>query len=295
VGIDFSEPLDDTAGAVSDPANYQLVFAGPNEALETTTCAVLGGDDVAVPLTDLLNVDNQTVSFSLAGPGEEGQYELRVCAELTDEASLPLDGNGDLEGGDDFRLRFRVVGATVVQNAHFDCSLVPWTRSDPTDTLYDEGRDADDSASSGSALLRNPDGDPSLALGQCIETGEATLAIRWHVYPDLAPDTTMQLVSACTFYDGSECTGHELGHDEAAVSIPTSGATQIDLGTWNTWDAEHSTAAGTTWSFCRIEARTPEGVGFELNVDHVSVNILAPLFEDDFETGDCDAWSASIP
>ncbi len=107
------DPAGDTdPGDVTNPSNWLLVGAGPDDIIQTTAC-VSGaeGDDVPlVPDTFAYDEAELTVVFRPNGgtPLPNGAYSLFACGTLESIGGLLMDGNGDGIGGDDYVLPFAV-------------------------------------------------------------------------------------------------------------------------------------------------------------------------------------------
>ncbi|MCA9903669.1 MAG: CSLREA domain-containing protein, partial [Anaerolineae bacterium] len=114
--ISFSEPLYNPAGNtdpndVSNASNYRLVASGANGLLETTDCAVSGGDDQNIAI-DLATYDtsSQTVTLRLNGGNrlESEHYRLLACTALRDTDGNALDGDFNGVAGGNFSRNFSV-------------------------------------------------------------------------------------------------------------------------------------------------------------------------------------------
>ena len=114
------DPAGDTdPGDVTNPSNWLLVGAGPDNIVQTTSC-ISGpeGDDVPlVPDSFAYDEAQLTVVFRPNGgtPLHNGTYSLFACGTLESIGGLLLDGNGDGIGGDDYVLPF-AVDTTVPSN-----------------------------------------------------------------------------------------------------------------------------------------------------------------------------------
>ncbi len=106
-----NSPGDSDPGDCTNPANWLLVSAGPNGAIETVSCADgPGGDDFTILLDDF-SADasaGTSVDFNVTGPPGQGRYALLACGTLRSEQGAVLDGNFDGWGGDDYLLPFGI-------------------------------------------------------------------------------------------------------------------------------------------------------------------------------------------
>ncbi len=136
--VTFSEPVYDPIGNtnpddVTNPGNYRLLAAG-GDGFQTLSCqAGVAPADVAL-VVDSVVYDAPTRTATLAVNGGlvlgEERYRLYVCgsAAIIDLVGLPLDGDGDGSGGDDFVRNFQV-DTTTPSNPLLTPNLPPgvWT------------------------------------------------------------------------------------------------------------------------------------------------------------------------
>ncbi len=138
--VTFSEPVYDPIGDtnpddVTNPGNYRLVESG-GDGFQTVSCQMgVAATDVALAI-DTASYDSPTRTAMLAVNGGvalgEGIYRLYVCgsAAIIDLVGLPLDGDGNGTGGDDFVRNFQV-DTTTPSNPVLTPNLPPgaWTNA----------------------------------------------------------------------------------------------------------------------------------------------------------------------
>ncbi|MEO7975331.1 MAG: hypothetical protein ABIU84_17260, partial [Thermoanaerobaculia bacterium] len=116
--VTFSEPVYDPIGHtnpddVTNPTNYRLVEAG-GDGFQTVSCQMgVAPTDVALAVDDVAyDGPSRTATLSVNGGValDEGLYRLYVCgsAAIIDLVGLPLDGDGNGTGGDDFVRNFQI-------------------------------------------------------------------------------------------------------------------------------------------------------------------------------------------
>jgi hypothetical protein len=114
--ITFDEELQDPPGDggsddATNPANYLLIEAGTNGAIETAACGPAGGDDGTVAITGVTyDSGSSTATLVLGAPLAVGEYRLFACGSTS---LLDLLGN-PLQGGQDFALDFAIVVAASI-------------------------------------------------------------------------------------------------------------------------------------------------------------------------------------
>lgn len=118
IKVRFSEEVDNPANHtdsddVTNPANYLLVEAGPDEVIDTATCSAgLQDDDVAITVTSVTYATSPhseaTLSLNGGSNLSDGSYTLFVCGttSIVDLAGNALDGDGNTVGGDDYSVAF---------------------------------------------------------------------------------------------------------------------------------------------------------------------------------------------
>jgi len=193
---EFSEPVvhsdpDDVTSAIN-PDNFQLVFAGANNAIDTTSCGGAGGDDEVVQLADVrYDVPSHTTAVSFGDPDPDvlgrnypglpaGNYQFRICATLTDTSGLPLDGNADGTGGDDFVRTFTVPVDNMLLNPNLDRDMSFWVPSPAaTPEVAFDSEDENLTFASGSARLHKQSALDTFAIYQCVDlvTGHPSFAL----------------------------------------------------------------------------------------------------------------------
>lgn len=118
----YNPPGNSSVNDITSPAQYRLIAGGADSTVQTTACTALQGDDVAVAI-DSVTFNTTTLYATLAVnngvPLANGAYRLFVCASAQDTNRLPLDGNRDGSGGDDFVRSFTVgsAGSDYVVNS----------------------------------------------------------------------------------------------------------------------------------------------------------------------------------
>jgi hypothetical protein len=136
--VTFSEAVydpigDTTPDDVTNPGNYRLVESG-GDGFQTVSCQMgVAPADVAVTV-DAASYDGptRTVTLTVNGGGAlgEGIYRLYVCgsAAIIDLVGLPLDGDANGLGGDDFIRNFQI-DTTTPSNPVLTPNLPPgaWT------------------------------------------------------------------------------------------------------------------------------------------------------------------------
>lgn len=119
---------------VTNPANYLLYQAGPDQVTETLNCEDgITGDDIEIAITSV-EYDELTFQATLdmgsLSSLPPGLYRLNICGAegIENINSDKLDGDGNGEGGDDYRLAFEVIAADTDLDSIIDrednCPLV---------------------------------------------------------------------------------------------------------------------------------------------------------------------------
>jgi uncharacterized repeat protein (TIGR01451 family) len=302
LSVGFAEDLFDPAGDsdphdASNPANYQLVEAGPDGLFATASCGAVQGDDRPITI-DSATYDNGSFVTALAihggTPLADGLFRLFVCGGgVQDVDGNALDGNDDGTPGDDFLRHFRVRLTNLVDRPFFDFAsdLDAWTLTagGPSDIVRDP-LDADGFSLSGSARLQNLSGASSLRLVQCtpvppdefyLLSGEARMSA--------LTGSVVQVEGQAEYIDGPCATPTTIfaTHTAAPVEGDTSGAwrhVSVPLG---------PVPIGATAVRVRFSAESPLGDPFNAWLDNLS---LAPtIFADGFETGDTSRWTSALP
>lgn len=183
------------------------------------------------------------------------------------------------------------LGAQLLDNTRFDTDVLEWTALSEATVEWDE-LDADASPTSGSARVTNLSSGPGDSNGalQCAngisegfryqvgaevyipggqtETGWADILIQWHA--DAACSEFISLANT--------------------TSVPT---TSPD--TWLPVSGSFVAPAGSQSARIRLSVRKQEdGGSLAAHFDNVFLE-PAPIFTDDFESGDTAAWSQTVP
>ncbi|MEO1084871.1 MAG: hypothetical protein AAFY88_11570, partial [Acidobacteriota bacterium] len=297
LSVTFSEVMSTAvgeAGSVLDPANYEVIGAGPDRDITTFGCGGAVDDDVRIVaasvtagelrggVTDGGSVE--AVLVDLPGLLDDGLYKLLVCDTVEDEA-----GNGLAST---FEVPFRVSSENLFANGQFDCALEPWaTVSDVVGGVGEGGElefafsseDADDSSLSGSMAVTTL-GSSVFAIGQCVDAPGSSydLAARVRIEGLAGVEVTADL--SCLRFSEPGCAGAGLGDDGGQfVLTPTGGA----------WQLLQFKAAGAESALCGLDLELTAGAGFEAFVDQLEAT--SRLFLDGFESGGTTAWSNTVP
>ncbi len=220
--VDDSDPHD-----VSNPANYQLVFAGNDGLIETNACGTPGGDDVSRPISAAVyDASSQMVALAV-GEGISlpmGWYRLFACSTgaLEDINSNPLDGDGDGLSGDDYQADFLMERTNLLRNPNLDDpDLAPeWTLSN-SERISHSSEDADGAATSGSLKIHRENGDDhEFSVSQCVEMpswdqSDFYLSAVVRVTESLGGDPGVSGAFASVIYlDETNCGGSSLGPEQ---------------------------------------------------------------------------------
>ena len=280
---------------VSNPANYLLAGAGPDETLQTTDCVSgLAGDDEGtlfgppmVTLGQEAILEFETLRAQL--------YRLLICSSLLDLFGNPLDGDGDGTGGDDAMLTFRADPDNSLVNGHFDWDLFGWTAT-PADSFVRDVEDSHSSSDSGSARTTF-DFAPAAAAGstngpvgldQCADMpGGSTAVLAADVRLDTSPGVTVDLRRTCTFHAGPSCDGTALGtvdlHDPLTDTA----------GAWLRFADSVVVPGNAASARCSFAFEAAGGSSIDGFLDRLFFGIPT-LFVDGFETGDTSRWSGTV-
>ncbi len=300
--------LADTITGVVDAdhmASYMVVSAGPDADLDTTSCGPVWGDDVEVPLTDVVvsgPATNPLVTLTLSSRLSNGVHLLLVCDTIVDGAGNALDGDGDGVAGGDFARRFRVDIGNLLANSNFDdCSdapvtLAPWMEDSqaPSTVGVTTAQDLDGSGLSGSAeLYRDGSQALDLSIGQCVELSGGNL---YFAEAAVRPEASLIGSGAdaftatlwCSFSDQAGCAAPQPPIELDSATVEPSGAPE-----WTSLTSDAVTPAPTDVSaVCGVSVIGPAGVGHRLFVDDLFFG--GPIFADGFESGDTSRWSATV-
>jgi len=300
--VTFSEPVRDPPGDtevddVTNPANYQVVGAGPDHEIDTTVCGAIFGDDVELTISGVGYAGGTTsATIQLDAALESSVYRLLVCGStsILDLAGNPLDGNGNGTGGDDFALTFRADPINLFANGHLDCGLGGWTINETIPfSVTASTVDADDSTLSGSVLVSNTSATgvtESFSLGQCVAIGPTNLfLINRVIRLDAEPGITLTAATDCEYFDTADCGGTSLGltHNDTLM--------QDTSGLWQSVLHSATSPVGTVSVMCRSSFETADGSVFDAWIDQLEMAETTVLFGDGFESGSTNAWSSQVP
>ncbi len=298
--VTFSEAVRDPVGDsdpddVTNPDNYRLVAAGPDNDLETEVCGGPAGDDQLAEIGAVTyDLSTLTATLELAdAPLGSGPYRLLVCGStsILDLAGNALDGDGDGTGGDDHGLGFRVELENLLSNGHFDCTIDDWQAdsTDPAEIAYST-EDVDGASISGSARVMNLTASTEFSLSQCssLRAG-ARHTLAGAVRLAAAPGDLVFASRGCDFFDEDQCTGTELSSTRDFTDLADT------AGSWIPLESPFVAPAGAVSARCRFELRTPAVVSFEAHLDDLALIAASDVFADGFETGDTSAWSSAVP
>jgi hypothetical protein len=289
----YDPPGHEDPADVTNPANYRLVAPGENGGYDTLSCAGGTGDDLVVPVTEVAwDGPSRTATLSFAGALPSAPYQLLVCATLTDLQGLPLDGDGDGVGGDDYLQRFRIDTGNALGNGHFDCDVSGWSfgagsflhGSDDEGGLADSG-----SALAGEAMVF--DGLQLYELYRCggVTPGrayEADLRVRVEA---LGSPVAVTVGRLCNFF--VSCGGAGVGD-----SIPRQTMTIDDTaGGWLSMPGAFLAPAGAGAVACSFSLEAPETQAFDAWFDSLVFRYSSHVFTDGFEEGDLSGWSSATP
>ncbi|MCP4661284.1 MAG: DUF11 domain-containing protein, partial [bacterium] len=286
-------PGDDGSDDVTNPANYLLVAAGPDQDFSTDSCGPARGDDVVVAV-DVVTYEaatrTATLSLNAGAPLRGALYRLFLCgtATIRDVAGNPLDGNGDEVAGDDFVRTFRVEPSNLLINGYFDCSLDEWLATEPAQILHSP-EDLDGSSLSGSAELDFSTGSDALSLGQCAPVAaEAEYLLSSRVRVAVTAGSAAGYFASCEFHPDLLCAAEPLASSTRFIDLGDTGAQWLDVST------TLGTPAGTRSASCAVGSVLHEpGDVVTVFVDNVILIRETGIFADGFESGDTSAWSST--
>ncbi len=301
----LSEPVQDPAGDtvpddVTNPANYRVVSAGIDGALETTDCLSVQGDDLLLAIEGVaydLATDQVAVNVGTASLAE-GPYRFLACGSTTivDPSDNPLDGDGDGVGGDDFAVDFQVLATNLLINPNLDANLAVWTPDPVPPSQFVLGaEDADGSLFSGSAEVSNQSGpDASHELSQCVAVTPAGVAFSFggRVRLDRTGAGLPAAGIALEVYGQASCAGPVLA---TLPSVTVSGDTG---GAWEDLETSPTalTAAARSVRLVLIAAAGPDpSADFVAAFDNLAVRRWVVLFADGFESGGTTVWTSTAP
>jgi hypothetical protein len=270
------------------------VSPGPDFDFATSGCGGAAGDDEAIPIaTATYDGGTDTVALALASPLGAAQYRLFACDALADAAGNPLDGDGDTEGGGDFRRSFRADPGNLFENGHFDCASDGWTSGAvaPGEVSWTAAEDADDADDSGAVHFTNlaPGIDTSFSLRQCFALpGAAAFELEARVRLDAAPGVFVGFTRRCEAFDFPGCVGG-LGPQSLTLLLSDTG------GVWIPLAADVAAPPGAESARCDFIFSTGAGAAFDGYLDATRLVAGGAIFADGFESGDTSAWSGVGP
>ncbi len=292
----FSEPMwnppgDETPHDVTNAASYMVLATGPYRGVATSSCSEPWIDETIVPILNLsydpeefkvqLDLDLSQIADVL-----EGQYRLILCDEgATDPAGNAVDGLEPQVVENQMWRTYRVDSESRFSNGHFDCDVDGWVplTGMPEDWAFDAA-DVNWAVSSGSGVLDNLSGAPSVAVGQCVVmSGSDRMRFGAKAMLAQAVDETVEIHLTCSFYSAASCGGVTLGEAGASWTVAVNEDGWTDLGT------EIIPVAGTSSAGCAVVA-VPLGAPTPVTLDEVTLSPL-PMFSDDFEMANFSRWS----
>ncbi len=297
--VTFSEAVRDPPGDsegddVTNPANYMVIGAGPDNDFSTAMCEGPLGDDEAIPLTAVSYDEPTRTATLVTGNLPSSQVRVLVCGStsIRDIAGNPLDGTGDGTAGDDFVLTFRSDPFNTFTNGHFDCAatdLDGWSVSDPVEIIRDAD-DADGSTASGSARIMQLAANTLFEISQCVEvTPSAQYDLSGRVR--LTTTSFISYSRSCEFYATTVCGAPATGLGKS-INSDLMGGTG---GTWIEVSDTMTTTAGASSARCALTFTTPGGQNFTAWLDDLFFGDGNLIFADGFESGDTTMWSLTTP
>lgn len=291
--VQFSEAMD--PASVTSLASWLVVAAGPDRDLSTILCDGVAGDDSMVAVASVIYDPGQvTALVDLESELSDSPYRLFACAAggLTDVTGTELDGDGDGVEGDDFRRTFRVARENALANGSLDCGLEDWILVEAGGSAIEhDGRvDVDDAVISGAARFVNLAGNVELAMGQCVATSAGSVHL-FGGFARLEPGSPeVELLRACEFFDGEECSG-------SALPVQAFFQTLGSPGAWVGFESEIVSPPAASSALCQATLRSVAAAPFEAHLDSLYLRALVStlIFQDGFESGDTSAWSATVP
>lgn len=241
-------PGDTEPNDVTDPANYDLVSAGPDGFFQTDGCGGVAGDDVALGIQGVVFNASTKIAALEIDDGTSlpiGYYRLFGCAvgALQDQNGNPLDGNGDGVGEDDYAFTFLMERTNLLINPNLDDSgLAPeWTLSS-SERISHAAVDADEAETSGSVLIQRDTGvghDHEFSISQCValptwDGADFHLSAIVRVNETLGGDPGIAgAFGGVTYFDAPNCSGTALGPETI-----TNVVLDDTLGVWLPVEAE---------------------------------------------------------
>jgi uncharacterized repeat protein (TIGR01451 family) len=287
-------PGDGDPDDVTNPANFLLISDGGDGVFNTVDCASgWSPNDVPVevgPVVYLEALDLAAVSLS-AGSLPAGHYRLHVCGttSITSPGGTPLDGNGDGQGGDDFRLSFTVAADQLVLNPNLDSDLSHWEEIAPGGEQVEHGSaDVGDAPTSGSVHLDNVGATGEAGIAQCVpvhSTSWHRLGVELAVMNTAATPATPRL--EIEWFPDDACQLPPLESKQLYT-----GPIEPDL--WNELAFVVLPPSGSSSAKIRLMVEAEDAESYEAYWDDVTF-FADPtvIFADGFESGDDRAWAAS--
>ncbi len=237
------DPADDTdPHDVTNPANYQLVFAGTDALFQTDSCGSVGGDDFTLTIAGAVYNPSTTTAALAIGNGTSlpmGWYRIFGCSGtgLEDINHNPLDGDGNGTGGDDFAFTFLMERTNLILNPNLDDpDLAPeWTLSNVERITYSVD-DGDGAETSGSIRIHRETGvgdDHEFSVSQCVampawDGSDFHLSAVVRVNELLGGDPGLAgAFAGVTYLDASNCSGAPIG-----AELQTNVVLDDTLGAW---------------------------------------------------------------
>ncbi len=276
---------DDDPGDVTNPDNYRLFMAGPNNDLDTEICGDPVGDDLSITIDAVIyDAGAFTASVELDGGAAltSAPFRFLACDTLVDGAGNNLDGG-------DFVRTFRIERDNLFFNGQFDCDIETWSLAStlPEEITYSED-DVDDAAISGSSAITNLSASTGFTLGQCVSvSGEASFTESAAVQVSAAPGVEVSAGLVCEFFLSEDCANDVIA--TAFEVFPVSDT----AGAWVRIESELASPAGASSALCVFDITTPDGDSFDARVDDLTLLRPGILFEDGFEAGDTSAWTST--
>lgn len=287
-------PGNDDADDVTNPLNYGLLRPGDDRSFQTDICGLPAGDDQTIELIPTIySEETQSIELRLDTTRDQGLFRLFACGStsIVDLNGNSLDGNGDGEGGDDFRLQFRVDEGNVWSNGHFDCDVSGWdlVSGNSAEITFDSD-DHEGSLDSGSLRMENLSMSSMFGVSQCVPWIPSAM-------PRLEARLRLDIVGAgasldgflfCEHYSGAACSPDDiLGMEEQAFQLLDTG------GVWVLFETELTAMQGVQSARCGLRIENDPTAIFFVNADRLYLSLETHIFSDGFESGDSDGWSAA--
>ncbi len=294
--------FEDVFSGVADPdhlASYMVVQAGSDGDLSTSACGPVFGDDVEIPIDQIIVsgvATNPTATLELSSSLGNGVALLLVCDSIVDVAGNALDGDGDGTPGGDFGVRFRIDVGNDFVNAHLDdcvdapITLSPWEddSSPPNSVGTTVAQDLDGSSLSGSIDVESTDGS-AITVGQCVvaQAGGSRWVEAW-ARIDAATVADIDVDLVCAFSDQPGCTSF-VSEDSVLGSFTLMSSMAPE---WRTVSGGVTVPPTAVSAYCGVTASVESTQGFHLYLDALFVGDA--LFADGFERGNTSAWDSTI-